>query len=257
VDDLALGITHIIRGDDHIANSAVQIQLFHALGGAAPAFGHLPLLTDAQGAGLSKRMGSLSLGHLRAEGIEAMAVNSLLAKLGSSDAIEPRASLAELVAEFDLAKFNRASPKFDEHELARLSARFLHSLPFAEVRARLAVLGMGEAGEAFWNAVRGNLAKLPEAKVWWEVCRGPVAPAIVDAALAAKAAELLPPEPWSDATFRDWAKAVGAATGAKGKALFMPLRLALTGREHGPELQDLLPMIGRKRAHARLLGQAA
>ena len=257
VDDIALGITHIVRGDDHIANSAAQIQLFGALGGAAPVFGHLPLLTDVHGGGLSKRMGSLSLAHLRGEGIEAMAVNSLLAKLGTSDPVEPRASLADLVAEFDFAKFSRASPKFDEHDLARLSARFLHTLPFAEVRARLADLGMGEAGEAFWNAVRGNLAKLPEAKFWWQVCAGRIAPAIVDAGLTRKAAELLPPEPWTEATFRDWAKAVGAVTGTKGRALFMPLRLALTGREHGPELQDLLPMIGRERAHARLLGQAA
>jgi glutamyl-tRNA synthetase len=257
VDDIALAITHIIRGDDHISNSAVQIQLFRALGGAVPVFAHLPLLTDAQGAGLSKRLGSLSLGHLRAEGVEAMAVNSLLAKLGTSDAIEPRLTLAELVAEFDFAKFNRAGPKFDDHELARLNARLLHAMPFEQARARLAALGIGAADEAFWSAVRGNLARIDEAKGWWEVCRGRIAPAIVDAALTAKAAELLPAEPWNGATFRDWAKAVGAATGAKGKALYMPLRLALTGREHGPELQDLLPMIGRERAFARLMGNAA
>ena len=257
VDDMALAITHIIRGDDHIANSAAQIQLFRALGGAAPTFGHLPLLTDAQGGGLSKRMGSLSLAHLRGEGIEAMAVNSLLAKLGTSDSIEPRASLAELVAEFDVAKFSRATPKFDHHELARLSARLLHGLPFAAVRERLAGLGIGDADEGFWNAIRGNLAKLSEAAVWWEICHGQIAPAIVDAGLTSKAAELLPPEPWNNATFRDWTKALAASTGAKGKALYMPLRLALTGREHGPELQDLLPIIGRERARARLLGQAA
>jgi glutamyl-tRNA synthetase len=130
-------------------------------------------------------------------------------------------------------------------------------MPFEQARARLAALGIGAADEAFWSAVRGNLARIDEAKDWWEVCRGRIAPAIVDAALTAKAAELLPAEPWTAATFRDWAKAVGAATGAKGKALFMPLRLALTGREHGPELQDLLPMIGRERAFARLMGNAA
>jgi len=257
VDDIALGITHVVRGDDHIANSAAQTQLFRALGGAVPVFGHLPLLTDAGGGGLSKRLGSLALAHLRAEGIEAMAVNSLLAKLGTSDPVEPRASLDALAAEFDFAKFGRASPKFDAHELARLSARMLHVLPFAAVRARLAGLGLGKADEAFWDAVRGNLARLSDAKVWWDVCTGRIAPAIVDAGLTAKAAELLPPEPWNGTTFRDWTKAVGAATGTEGRALFMPLRLALTGREHGPELQDLLPMIGRERARARLLGNAA
>ncbi len=257
VDDIAFAISHIIRGDDHIANSAAQIQLFHALGGAVPAFAHLPLLTDAKGAGLSKRLGSLSLAYLRGEGIEAMAVNSLLAKLGTSDPIEPRANLAELVAEFDFAKFSRATPKFDDHELARLNTRLLHHLSFAEVCARLSDLGLGGADEGFWNAVRGNLTQLGEAKAWWEICHGPLEPAIVDPAFTAKAAEMLPPEPWEKGTFRDWTKAVGAATGAKGKALYMPLRLALTGREHGPELQDLLPMIGLERARARLMGKAA
>jgi glutamyl-tRNA synthetase len=257
VDDLAFAITHIVRGDDHIANSAVQIQIFRALGGATPALGHLPLLTDAQGSGLSKRLGSLSLAQLRAEGIEAMAVNSLLARLGTSVAIEPKTSVFELLDEFDFATFNRAAPKFYEHELARLNARLLHGLSFAQVRARLAELGLSSADESFWNAVRGNLARLSEAKIWWDICFGPIAPAIVDAGLTAKAAELLPPEPWSGETWRAWTGSLAAATRTKGKALYMPLRLALTGREHGPELQDLLPMIGRERALARLLGQAA
>lgn len=257
VDDIAFAITHIIRGDDHIANSAAQIPLFHALGGVPPAFAHLPLLTDATGAGLSKRLGSLSLAHLRGEGIEPMAVNSLLAKLGTSDPIEPRVHLAALVAEFDFAKFSRATPKFDDHELARLNTRLLHGLSFADVRPRLADVGLAQADEPFWNAVRGNLARLSDAKAWWEICHGRLEPAIVDASLTAKAAEMLPPEPWQESTFRDWTKAVSAATGAKGKALYMPLRLALTGREHGPELQDLLPIIGLERARARLTGKAA
>ena len=257
VDDIDFTITHIVRGDDHIANSAAQIQLFHALGGAVPAFGHLPLLTDVKGAGLSKRLGSLSLAHLRGEGMEPMAVNSLLAKLGTSDSIEPRAHLTDLIAEFDFAKFSRATPKFDDHELARLNTRLLHGLSFADVRDRLAGIGLADADEQFWNAVRGNLAHLAEAKAWWEILHGRLEPAIVDAALTAKAAEMLPPEPWDASAVRDWTKAIGAATGVKGKALYMPLRLALTGREHGPELQDLLPMIGLERARARLMGKAA
>ena len=257
VDDIDFAITHIVRGDDHIANSAAQIQLFNALGGTVPTFAHLPLLTDAKGAGLSKRLGSLSLAHLRGAGIEAMAVDSLLAKLGTSDPIEPRAHLADLIAEFDFAKFSRATPKFDDHELARLNTRLLHGLSFADVRGRLAALGLAQADEQFWNAVRGNLAHLGEAKAWWEILHGRLEPAIVDAALTAKAADMLPPEPWDAATVRDWTKAIGAATGVKGKALYMPLRLALTGREHGPELQDLLPIIGLERARARLMGKAA
>jgi len=256
VDDIARGITHIIRGDDHIPNSAAQIQIFKALGGMVPSFAHLPLLTDAQGGGLSKRFGSLSLAHLRGEGIEAMAVNSLLAKLGTSDPIEPRTDLAQLIGEFDFAKFSRATPKFDESELGRLNSRLLHALSFAQVNSRLNGLGV-PADEPFWNAVRGNLAKLSDVKLWWSIVHGNIAPAIVDATLVAKAAELLPPEPWDKETWRAWTKEISAATGHKGKALYMPIRLALTGLEHGPELQDLLPMIGRKRAHARLMGQAA
>jgi glutamyl-tRNA synthetase len=256
VDDIARGITHIIRGDDHIPNSAAQIQIFKALGGIVPAFAHLPLLTDAQGGGLSKRFGSLSLAHLRGEGVEAMAVNSLLAKLGTSDPIEPRTDLAQLVTEFDFAKFSRSTPKFDEHELHRLNSRLLHALSFAQVQSRLNDLGV-PADEAFWNAVRGNLARLSDVKLWWSIVHGNIAPAIVDAELAAKAADLLPPEPWNNETWRAWTKEISTATGHKGKALYMPIRLALTGLEHGPELQDLLPMIGRKRAHARLMGQAA
>lgn len=257
VDDVAFAITHIVRGDDHIANSAAQIQIFHALGGESPVFGHLPLLTDAHGGGLSKRLGSLSLKSLREDGIESMAVNSLLAKLGTSEAVEPRTELSELAIEFDFAKFSPAGPKFDVAELERLNARLLHELSYAQARARLAEMGLTEADSNFWEAVRGNLARLSDAKTWWDVCYGRVAPEIVDAGLTAKAAELLPPEPWNGETWRAWTGELAAATGAKGKALYKPLRLALTGREHGPELQDLLPMIGRERARARLLGQAA
>lgn len=257
VDDIAFAVTHIVRGDDHIANSAAQIQIFRAFGAAVPGFGHLPLLTDAQGGSLSKRLGSLSLGMLREDGIEPMAVNSLLAKLGTSDAIEPRAELSELVIEFDFAKFSRAGPKFDVAELERINARLMHELSYAQVRSRLSELGLQEADAHFWEAVRGNLTRLSDAKTWWDVCFGRIAPEIVDAGLTAKAAELLPPEPWNGGTWRAWTGTLMAATGAKGKALYKPLRLALTGREHGPELQDLLPMIGRERARARLLGQAA
>ncbi|WP_207461766.1 glutamate--tRNA ligase [Azospirillum sp. SYSU D00513] len=258
VDDADFAITHVIRGEDHVANTAVQIQIFEAMGAAVPAFAHLPLLTDAGGQGLSKRLGSLSIASLREEeGIEPMALASLLAKLGTSDAIEPRLTLDELVAEFDMGKIARGTPKFDPEELARLNARILHLLPFDRVRNDLAALGLEGADEAFWEAVRPNLSRLSEARDWWAVTHAPVAPLVEDPDFAARAAALLPAEPWDLSTWGAWTGAVKAETGRKGKDLFLPLRRALTGRDHGPELKNLLPLLGRERALKRLAGETA
>ncbi len=258
VDDIELGITHVIRGEDHVANTAVQIQLWQALDGPVPTFAHLPLLSDATGAALSKRLGSIGISHLRdEEGVEPMAINSLLAKLGTSDAIEARLTLAELVAEFDMAKVSRGAPKFDPEELKRLNARVLHATPFDAIAARLAAKGYVGVDEVFWNAVRANLSRLDDIAEWWHVAREPIQPVIEDAELAAAAASLLPPEPWDNTTWGAWTNAVKTATGRKGKALFMPLRQALTGLDHGPELKNLLPLIGRERASARLAGQVS
>lgn len=255
-DDADLGITHVIRGEDHVTNTAAQIQIFLALGATPPQFAHLPLLTDASGQGFSKRLGSLSLGELRASGIEAMALNSLLARLGTSDAIQPRQSLESLVGEFDLARFSRATPKFDPVELEHLNARLLHEMSFNDAAPRLAAAGI-DGDEAFWLAVRANLTRIGDARDWWHICRETVSPVIEDAAFAAQAAGLLPAEPWSAETWKAWTGAVAQATGRKGRELFHPLRLALTGRENGPELKTLLPLIGHDRAAARLRGQAA
>ncbi|CAK0776363.1 Glutamate--tRNA ligase [uncultured Gammaproteobacteria bacterium] len=253
VDDADFAISHVIRGEDHVANTAVQIQMWQALGATVPDFAHLPLLTDAAGAGLSKRLGSLSVASLRDDdGIEPMALASLLAKLGTSDAIEPRATLASLIAEFDMNKISRATPKFDPEELYRLNARLLHSLPLAAVAERLAALGFGAVDERFWTVVRPNLTKLAEVGDWWRVTHAPVQPVIDNAAFTARAAALLPEEPWTEASWGEWTNRVKAETGAKGKALFLPLRLALTGCDHGPEMRNLLPLIGRERAMARL-----
>ncbi len=255
VDDMDFAITHVVRGEDHVTNTAPQIQLFQALGAAAPAFAHLPLLTDSAGAGLSKRLGSLSLGDLRDQGIEPMALASLLARLGTSDCVEIRNSLGELAAEFDLAHFSRATPRFDPHELDLLNARLLHAMTWDQAAPRLAALGLEAAGAEFWAAVKGNLARMADAVPWWAVVAGPCAPVIEDADFTATAAALLPPEPWDLATWGAWCDAVKTATGRKGKALFHPLRLALTGREHGPELKTLLPLVGRARAVRRLRGE--
>ena len=254
VDDIELAITHVIRGADHVTNTGTQAQLFQALGASPPQFGHLPLLADISGEGLSKRTGSLSIGDLRADGIEAMAIDSYLAHLGTSDRIEPKLTLNELATGFALDHYNAATPKFDLAELAHLSARLLHITPFAALRERLAALGLA-IDEPLWNVARANIGRLADLREWLEVCRGAVAPVIDDAAFAAIAATLLPPEPWNGGTWSAWTTAVKDATGRKGKELFRPLRLALTGRDHGPEMKDLLPFIGRAKAVARLRGQ--
>ncbi|CAK0764956.1 Glutamate--tRNA ligase [Azospirillaceae bacterium] len=258
VDDIDFDITHVIRGEDHVANTAVQIQLWKALGGAVPSFAHLPLLTDAAGQGLSKRLGSLSVASLRNdEGLEAAALLSFLARLGTPDPIEPRLSLQELIDGFNLSRISRATPKFDPEDLKRLNARLLHLLPFEAVAERLIAAGCSNPDLVFWNAVRPNLSRLSDAADWWRIAHAPVTPTLDDPALAAAAATLLPPEPWSPDTWGVWIAAVRDQTGVKGKALFMPLRRALTGREHGPELKTVLPLIGRGRAVARVAGQTA
>ena len=257
VDDADFAITHVIRGEDHVANTAVQIQIWQALGAAVPTFAHLPLLTDAGGQGLSKRLGSVGVNSLRDEGIEPLALASLLAKLGTSDPIEVRPSLEALAAEFDFAKVSRATPKFDPEELVRRYARVLHATPFEAVAGRLEAMGFAGADPIFWETVRPNLSRLDGVAEWWEVTHAPVTPVIEDAAFTTAAAALLPPEPWDEATWGAWTAAVKNATGAKGKALFLPLRLALTARGHGPELKNLLPLIGRERAVKRLAGETA
>jgi glutamyl-tRNA synthetase len=255
VDDVELEITHVIRGEDHVTNTAAQIQIFEALGYTPPAFAHFSLIVGAKGEALSKRLDSLSLGGLRDSGIEPMAINSLLAKLGTSDAIEPRLNLEELAGDFDLAKFGRAPPHFDPAELTVLNAKLLHLTPYAAVAHRLPE----GAGQDFWEAVRPNLERFAEAETWWRVCRGPLVPVCApeDAEFLATAADVLPPGPLAPESWDRWVDGLKSATGRKGKALFMPLRKALTGRENGPELRNLLPLIGRDRAVRRLKGRTA
>jgi len=252
VDDIDLGVSHIIRGEDHVTNTAVQIQIFEALVGqrAAPAFGHHNLLTAASGEGLSKRSGALSLTGLREAGIESLAVSALAVLTGSSESVHPIASLDELAAMSDLSQISKNAAKFDEAELHALSAKTLHHLGYADVAARLR--GLGIEGEAFWLAVRGNLAHLAEARDWWDIVYGTLTPVIEDADYLAVAAKLLPPEPWDAASWSALTTALKAETGRKGKALFHPLRLALTGKDQGPEMAALLPLIGKAKALARL-----
>ena len=258
VDDHAMAVTHVIRGEDHVTNTAVQIQLFAALGGTAPAFAHHNLLTTASGEGLSKRSGALSLEGLRADGIEPLAVASLAVLTGSSDAVRPVTSLDELGTLFDLGHISRNPARFDPAELAQLSARTLHGLPFLDVEARLRAIGIhGDKAETFWLVVRGNLQRFGDVAGWWQVIEGPTEGIREDPAFLDEAAALLPAEPWDQSVWANWTGLVKAGSGRKGKALFHPLRLALTGRDAGPELAALLPLIGRARAAARLAGHPA
>lgn len=250
-DDIDMNISHVVRGEDHVTNTAAQIEIFQALGGPVPKFAHFPLLVGAGGEALSKRLGSLSLQKLREEGVEPVAVAAYLAKIGTSDPVEPRLTLGELAQEFDFAKIGRAPAHFVPEELSALNARTLHILPYSAVSA------LFSQGEAFWDAIKPNLTKRADIADMVRLVSGPVTPVIEDAGLAAKAAALLPPEPWDQDTWGAWTKAVAAETGAKGRGLFHPLRLALTGLEHGPELKKLLPLIGRDKSVARLKGETA
>jgi glutamyl-tRNA synthetase len=186
-----------------------------------------------------------------------MAINAYLARIGTGDPVVPVRALDELLPGHDLAKFGKSSPRFDPEELRHLNARLLHHLPFEEARRHLAAIGLGDVDAAVWDAARANVERVEDVAVWQSVVKGPVTPAIADASFAAKAAELLPPEPWTAETWSAWTNAVKNATGRKGKELFMPLRQALTASDHGPELKLLLPLIGRDRALKRLKGETA
>ena len=256
VDDIDFAITHIVRGEDHVTNSAVQIQLFEALGATPPLFAHHSLLIGADGQALSKRLGDLSIESLRAEGLEPLAIDCHAALLGTSEAVAPYPTLDALAAHVDLTRLSRAPGRFDIEELRSLNAKLLHTLPFDAVSTRLAAAGI-TASHALWDAVRGNITTLGDISTWIEVVEGPLAPQIEDAATCATAANLLPTEPWNADTWSAWTTAIRETTGLKGKALFHPLRLALTAREAGPEMRALLPLIGRARVEARLNGQKA
>ena len=250
IDDVDFGITHIVRGEDHVTNTASQVQMFEALGGKVPAFAHLPLLTGKEGK-LSKRLGSLGVRELREEGVEAMAISSFLAKLGTSEAIEPFYDLNALALSLDLRKIGRAQPKFDEEELKLFNTRFVRTAPYEYVKERVNVDKM------FWNAVRGNLNVVGDIGVWEEICNRELPPVIEDRELTDAAAELLPPEPWNEETWNAWINEIKNKTGKKGKELFHPIRKALTAKENGPELKILLPLMGRIKAYNRLKGLKA
>lgn len=253
VDDLEFGITHIIRGEDHVTNTAVQIQLFTALGGEVSnlQFGHFTLLVDVNGASLSKRLGSLSLASLREAGIEPMAINSLIARLGTSLPIEPHLTLDELAKDFNLSIFSRTPPRFDQAELEVLNHKLLQVTLYDDVKERLKDIAP-TISEPVWNIIRGNLHTLSEAMAWEHICFGDIQSVSQDSDYLKQALENLPDNPWNLETWAHWTGKLKEITGRKGKELFMPLRQAITGMDHGPEMKDLLPIIGREKVVKRL-----
>lgn len=255
IDDVDFEITHVVRGEDHVSNTATHVQMFEAICGKSPEFAHLSLISDAEGGKLSKRIGSLSIRDIQnQEGLEPMSIISLMARLGTSDPIEAFTNMDELLKTFDFSKFSRSTPKFDPDELVRLNAKILHETPFAEVKERLSDMGMQEMDEAFWNAIRPNLERLDDAKELWDMIHGNITPIIDvdDKEFVEQASTLLPPAPWDEQTWNEWVGKVKEESGRKGKGLFMPLRKALTGMEHGPELANLLPLLGEEKTKKRL-----
>lgn len=254
VDDIEAKITHVVRGEDHVTNSGAQIEIFKALGGNAPDMAHTPLLVGADGASLSKRLGSLGMGTLRERGIEPLAICSLLGKLGTSDNVEIRDNLTQLAEEFAFSKIGRSPARFDEEELAGLNASLTHDMPFAEVKGRLAAVDPQAVNEAFWLLVRENCQIVEDAGRFVPVAFAEITPIIddEDREFITAAAALLPEGEITADTWGEWTKALKAETGRKGKGLFMPLRKALTGMERGPSVGDMLVLMGRERAAARL-----
>ncbi len=256
VDDIDANITHVIRGEDHVTNSGAQIEIIEALGGTVPIFAHFSLMLAADGGALSKRLGSLSLADLRDSGVEAMSLNSLIARLGTADAVEPVQEMSALIAGFDMSRLGRAPARFDPEEVSRLNARILHDMPYETAAARLAEMGAPE-GAGFWDGVKGNLNLFDDVRDILHLIKGPVTPVIEadDADYIAAALDALPQGTLSETSWSEWTQSLKESTDRKGRALFMPLRQALTGQAHGPEMQHLLPLIGYDKAVARLQGK--
>jgi glutamyl-tRNA synthetase len=251
VDDVDMGVTHIVRGADHVTNTATQIQIMKALGGVPPTFAHHSLLTGPQGEELSKRLGVLSLRDLRARGVAPLALMSLMARLGSSKPVELATSMQDLIDGFDVGSFGSAPTKFDSEDLFPLTRAYVQSLPFEAVADKVAALGVpADEAEAFWAVAKGNITVLDDLAEWSVLFRDGAEPLIEpeDAEFITQAVALLPPRPWTHATWGEWTEAVKAATGRKGKALYMPLRKALTGRVNGPEMADVMPLLKVVRA---------
>ena len=253
VDDLDMNISHVIRGEDHVTNTAAQVELITALGGEVPEFAHFSLMLGADGSGLSKRLGSLALADLRDSGLEPISLNAHIARLGTADPVVPAQTMQEIIDGFDMARLGRAPARFDPEDVTRLNARILHETSYAAVAERLAEIG-APAQPEFWEAMRGNIEKFADMQNIMALINGPITPVVEtdDADYIAQARTLLPDAPFDTESWSDWTARLKDETGRKGRALFMPLRMALTGQSHGPEMQHLLYHIGYDEAVARL-----
>jgi len=253
IDDIACNTSHIFRGEDHISNTAIQIQMFKALGAKLPEFGHLSLI-KAKGDKISKRVGGYEVLSLETKGIEPMVVNSFFAYLGTSKPISLKKNLQELIDDFDISSFSLSPTFYNPEDLWTLNHKFLSHLDFADVKDNLDKIGLHEAKEEFWVAVRNNIAKLTDAKEWWNLCKS--APDIkdikFDISFIEKALETVPRKDFDETAWSKWTSDLNKTTGKKGKDLFLPLRLALTGLENGPEMKLLLPLIGKEQTLSRL-----
>lgn len=255
VDDTEYGVTHIVRGEDHVSNTAFHIQMFEALGAKPPIFAHLPLMFDDEGKKFSKRAGSLAIAALRdEEGFEPITPIAFFSRLGTSKPIEPFQDIQNVIDTFDLSTFSRANPRFVFEDMVLLNAKIVHAMSYEKAKTRIAELGIQGVTEDIWMAARPNLTFLRDVADWVKVAKGPITPVIADTGFANDALKLLPSAPWDGNTWTNWVNAVKEKTGRKGKDLFMPLRQALTGMDHGPEMANLLPLIGYERAKARLAG---
>jgi glutamyl-tRNA synthetase len=252
VDDTDMGVTHVVRGSDHVTNTATQIQIMQALNmSQVPSFAHHSLLTGPQGEALSKRLGTLALRDLRDQGVQPMALLSLMARLGSSDPVELRSDMSELIEGFDISHFGSAPTKFDVADLFPLTGRYLSHLDHAAVAGEIAAIGVPEdKAPAFWAATRENINTLRDLETWWTLYRDGAEPVIEegDEEFVAQAMSLLPEQPWDESTWGSWTDTVKQETGRKGRALFRPLRLALTGQERGPEMAQVMPLLQVVRA---------
>lgn len=246
VDDVDMGVTHVVRGSDHITNTATQIQMIQAIGGDVPSFAHHSLLTGPQGEGLSKRLGTLALRDLREQGVEPAALLSLLARLGSSQPVELRSNLDDIAEGFDISQFGSAPTKFDVSDLFPLTHKYLQDLDLAAVSDDIAALGVpAELADQFWNVTRENITTRGDMASWWDLMSNGVDPVIddEDRDFVEQAMALLPDAPFNAETWKTWTAEVKEATGRKGKGLFMPLRKALTGQSHGPDMSALMPLL--------------